>query len=267
MKEAADCARYLHAYYLLEIEPSASMSVPLALTCGCSCCGRDQDKSSESDSKAERTRQDTTICHDKEAVDGSRFAPGLERPSLLSLAFPASPLPATCKLLLKQYPCLRSPVVLTRMLHGGEFRKVSERPAEEMSLPDSPVAHQTTRERLEWTLPAAHESNSRVALRSGSASGHRGHTAAACADELKTFLSACRLHFQGLDALAARFTGDTSCLADVTSVASHVARSDWRDVNGRLAVTEIGGAAVEAGIAPWEAAELFADIFKTSIFG
>ncbi|CDJ58029.1 hypothetical protein, conserved [Eimeria maxima] len=83
----------------------------------------------------------------------------------------------------------------------------------------------------------------------------------------EAFGSSICLHFRGLKDLAAQLCGVGSSVGGLRGNEPGDQGLNWKDVGGRIAVTEVGGAAVEAGIAPWEAAEIFADIFKTSILG
>ncbi|KAL8450751.1 hypothetical protein Emed_002389 [Eimeria media] len=273
IEEAAECVRLLHAFYLLEAEPASTPSTsPLD-------GGGDGERTSECfASKDEGARQLQFVTgpvkaeEDVEAVPETpvRAANAVSvahTPSLRSLAFPASPLPAVCKLLLQQYPCLRSPVVLARMLQGGEFDK-KQHPASELS---SFVNSQSPlRSPVKSAKEAASDCSSAPGspLKDAGFIRHPSRSSAAATQEQETFSSRVRLYFRGLDVLADQLAVTSkSTLSTTGSAANHSSRGKWDDLGGRLAPTEAGAAAVEAGLAPWEAAELFADVFKTSIMG
>lgn len=266
IEEASECARYLHSYYLLEAEPSTSLPASLSEVqfgghgrCGCS--RPDGDGTTLPGSRG-GTATPGSACRLGERANA--VAPEMERPFLRSLAFPSSPLPATCKLLLQQYPCLRSPAVLTRLLQGREF---NERPPGGLASSAPSRWPQTATEKAtEVTAAAARGSPTRMPWKNGELTYRPNHLSG-CEEERQAFLSSVRLHFSGIDSLAAQLTEDTNASAAVCVDASCGAKGNWRDIGGRLAATEAGAAAVEAGIAPWEAAELFADVFKTSVLG
>ncbi|CDJ63884.1 DNA polymerase theta, putative [Eimeria necatrix] len=219
VREAAEAARYLHTYYLIEAEPSGRL--PICRTDestgikGCiGSCGI-----SEANPQLLATtlgRPDWEVASEK-SVSVVAAADEKHRHPLRSLAFPSACLSAACRLLLQQYPCLRSPVVLARMLQGCEIKEK----AREGLVSDS----------------------------SGSAQQLVINAAATP--------SALATHLDGKHNLE-----DNSIVTDLGETAV-----TWSDIGGQIATTEVGGAAVEAGFAPWEAAELFADIFKASVLG
>lgn len=187
------------------------------------------------------------------------------RPSLRSLAFPPVPFSATCRLLLQQYPCLRSPAVLARMLQGGEFDE--KQPDEVPRTVPLQSADGTC-----WKATGTAAANAGLfttgsPLKGGEALQQRDGVVAAAVAERESFASSIRLHFRGLGALAAQLAEGQSACSATAGVMACSARTSWSDIGGRLATTGAGAAAVEAGLAPWEAAELFADVFKTSVLG
>ncbi|CDJ26857.1 DNA polymerase theta, putative [Eimeria mitis] len=217
VEEAAEAARYLHAYYLIEAEPSDTS--PTLQSDGQTLANGSSGSSAFSQGPALGvaagvTTRSKLASGSGQSISAVTVAPGERKHILRSLAFPSSCLPATCKLLLQQYPCLRSPVVLARLLQRCDVSKI---PTER--LPDD------------------------------------------------AFGSSVCLHFRGLKELAAQLSSGGDPVAGLKMNEPDGKGMNWRDIGGRLAVTEVGGAAVEAGITPWEAAEIFADVFKTSVLG
>ncbi|KAL8436442.1 hypothetical protein ACSSS7_001734 [Eimeria intestinalis] len=271
VEEIAECVRFLHAFYLLEAEPAFSLS-PLDGD------GDVQPSSEYSALKEEKTGQlqfvpglvkseENHEALPKTPARASSAVSASHTPSLQSLAFPASPLPAVCKLLLQQYPCLRSPVVLARMLQGGEFDK-KQHPAFKLS--SFVGSHSPLSSPLKSTKGASSECTSAPGspLKGAGFVRHPSRVSAAATQEREVFSSRVRLYFRGLDALADQLaSASTSPVCTSGSSVDHCSRGKWSDLGGRLAPTDVGAAAVEAGLAPWEAAELFADVFKTSIMG
>lgn len=263
VREAAEAARYLHTYYLIEAEPSGRLPIcrtdESAGIKGCiGSCGI-----SEANPQLLATtlgRPDWEVASEK-SVSVVAAADEKHRHPLRSLAFPSACLSAACRLLLQQYPCLRSPVVLARMLQGCEIKEK----AREGLVSDSSGSAQ----QLVINAAATPSGNLPVLptgfARKAGATGQRNLTPAF--GESDAFASSVRLHFRGLEALATHLDGkhnleDNSIVTDLGETAV-----TWSDIGGQIATTEVGGAAVEAGVAPWEAAELFADIFKASVLG
>ncbi|KAL8273648.1 hypothetical protein Esti_002470 [Eimeria stiedai] len=273
VEEAAECARFLHAFYLLEAEPASSLSTsPLDWDGG-------GERSSECSAlEEERAGQLHLVTGPVKAEEDIRAFPETparaasavsvpHMPSLRSLALPASPLPPVCKLLLQQYPCLRSPVVLARMLQGGEFDKKKHAASELSCFVGS---HSPVNSPVKSTKEATSECTSAPGspLKGAGFIRHPSRSSAAATQEREIFSSRVRLYFRGLDALADQLAANCkSTLSTSGSAANHCSGGKWDDLGGRLAPTDAGAAAVEAGLAPWEAAELFADVFKTSIMG
>ncbi|KAL8425333.1 hypothetical protein Efla_001715 [Eimeria flavescens] len=271
VEEAAECARYLHTFFLLEAEPGYSASASLKSEYA----GRNKSIFCLTGSGASTVRPfsgDVKAEAEPPASLGqdSAGAPTMQTPSLHSLAFPTSPLPPTCRLMLQQYPCLRSPVVLARMLQGAEFdsRPLSEsltRFAASVSPIKSPST--VTSGVAGISGSSAHLTASAAALRSGGHLSQRARMTAAAVEEQESFASSVRLYFRGLFALADQLSGGPQTPLSAMSDAPRCLKGRWDDLRGRLATTDAGAAAVEAGLAPWEAAELFADFFKTSVLG
>ncbi|KAL8443255.1 hypothetical protein Emag_005980 [Eimeria magna] len=271
--EAAECARFLHAFYLLEAEPASALSTSRSDGDG------DGGRTSECFAlKEERARQLQLVTGPVKAegdfgtlaetpLRSANAVSAPHTPSLRSLAFPTRPLPAVCKLLLQQYPCLRSPVVLARMLQGGEFEK-KQHSASELS--GSVGSYSPLRSPVESTKGASSECTSAPGspLRDAGFIRHPSRSSVAATQEQEIFSSRVRLYFRGLAVLADQLAVTPKSILPTTgSAASRCSRGKWDDLGGRLAPTDAGAAAVEAGLAPWEAAELFADVFKTSIMG
>lgn len=256
VEEAAECTRYLHSCYLLEAEPRKFPSA----------------SSREQHEDADRCFGQETPSSAQQGDAGDVFKTSIEdlapknttEPSprkrwLHSLAFPASTLPVACRKLLQEYPCLRSPVVLTRMLQGGDF---VEGRTESLLLPTS-----TGGEAIDVGAAVDRTTTPEIHVESERSRCHRGCRVAAATQEHETFSSHVRLHFRGLSALANQLVETSDVFPAAATSKSWWAHGSWEDVWGQLAATEAGAAAVEAGLAPWEAAELFADIFKTSVLG
>ncbi|CDJ50716.1 DNA polymerase theta, putative [Eimeria brunetti] len=261
--EAAQAARYLHSYYLIEAEPSVSSPTLQS-------DGPTDVKGSSSYSAfaqcpafgdaARGERKSDLASQPEQSVSGVTADPGKHRHPLRSLAFPSPCLPATCKLLLQQYPCLRSPVVLSRMLQGCDM----DRTPAERSSGTADIPQQLDNEASDSVTEASRPS-SVASLLKGVNIGKSRQTSSAPAGD--AFRSSVWLHFRGLKALTAQLNGGGVPFDGMEMTAVEGRGVSWRDVGGRLAATDVGAAAVEAGIAPWEAAEIFADVFKTSILG
>ncbi|OEH79324.1 DNA polymerase [Cyclospora cayetanensis] len=289
VEEAAAAVRYLHTCFLLEAE-AASASPP--------CCAMQQQFQGPSN---------PWLCcsgasaHEKPAVHNSaRPAPHANlanappelveaahttpsqtcRFPLRALAFPPSTLPAPCQALLQRYPCLRSPAVLARMLQAALYASDNAE-----AMPDSaPLLHAAPRGPPDAAphttshLPAS----SKHPPQSRGATGQSSRAPMLSSRDEEAFAARLRLHFSALDELAAQLEGKThpARVALPSAAAPRErpveGRSSDVDVEGgkaggeggrRLALTEAGAATVEAGLAPWEGAELYADIFKTSVLG
>lgn len=264
VEEAAEAARYLHTYYLVEAECSGtSLSVH--------CDGPNTGKSNSGRSAFERepqlgigARTITALESANEShkcVAGGTFVPGKRSHPMRSLAFPSSCLPATSKLLLQQYPCLRSPVVVARMLQGCGMSIVSAK----TSSGASGIPQELHEDCCDSATAVSCVPSSSASLLKGVGIGQTHQAESTSGYE--AFGSSICLHFRGLKDLAAQLCGVGSSVGGLRGNEPGDQGLNWKDVGGRIAVTEVGGAAVEAGIAPWEAAEIFADIFKTSILG
>ncbi|CDJ42257.1 DNA polymerase theta, putative [Eimeria tenella] len=263
VREAAEAARYLHTYYLIEAEPSGPL--PICRTdesAGIKSCSGSYGISEANPQISATTlgRPHWDIASEK-SVSVVAAADEKRRHPLRSLAFPSACLSAACRLLLQQYPCLRSPVVLARMLQGCEIKEK----AREGLVSDSSGSAQ----QLVINAAATPSGNLPVlptgfAMKVGAVG--RSNLTPTCG-ESDAFASSVRLHFRGLEALATHLDGEHNLRnnSKVTDLGEMAAT--WRDIGGQIATTEVGGAAVEAGVAPWEAAELFADIFKASVLG
>ncbi|CDI86192.1 DNA polymerase theta, putative [Eimeria praecox] len=263
VQEAAEAARYLHSYYLIEAEPGgASLNLQNnGQNDVKGSCGYPAFAQGPAGAVIGATTNSEASSGPAQTVSAAPFARSEVRHPLRSLAFPSSCLPAACNLLLQQYPCLRSPVVLARMLQGFD---ISRRPAERFSGSfDAP--QQSDEEAPNGTTTVPHVCSSAACSLKGLDIGQTNQAPSAPADE--AFGSSVCLHFRGLKALAAQLSGCRSPVDGSRTTEPEDGGLNWSDVGGLLAVTEVGGAAVEAGITPWEASEIFADIFKTSVLG
>lgn len=264
VEEATEVARHLHSYYLVEAEPGGTSpswqsdgptGVKGSSGFSASARGLAFGVAAGAETKPEFANGSG------QPVNAATAAPGKCRNPLRSLAFPSPCLPANCKLLLEQYPCLRSPAVVARMLQGCD---ISRMPAERFS-GTLDVPPDLDEKGFDGVTPVFGVCSSATPRLKGVSIGQTHQTLSAPADD--AFGSTICLHFRGLKALAAQLSGCGSPVDGLGMTEPEGRGSNWRDVGGRIAVTEVGGAAVEAGIAPWEAAELFADIFKTSVLG
>ncbi|XP_026191087.1 uncharacterized protein LOC34624129 [Cyclospora cayetanensis] len=274
VEEAAAAVRYLHTCFLLEAE-AASASPP--------CCAMQQQFQGPSD---------PWLCcsgasaHEKPAVHNSaRPAPHANlanappelveaahttpsqtcRFPLRALAFPPSTLPAPCQALLQRYPCLRSPAVLARMLQAALHASDNAE-----AMPDSaPLLHAAPRGPPDAApdttshLPAS----SKHPPQSRGATGQSSRAPMLSSRDEEAFAARLRLHFSALDELAAQLEGKTHPARGRSSDVDVEGGKAGGEGGRRLALTEAGAATVEAGLAPWEGAELYADIFKTSVLG
>lgn len=268
--------RYLHGIYLLEVEQVQFKceSVPCKESHLCreaavptcaqtesnnavphelSCC---LDRHGVQKAPLAEVTSDTTHRLESKGFSGCSS-------SLWRLSFSPQVLPGVCQSLLQRYPCLRSPIVLCRIIQRVWPEKRASTEPHSFSPAPPPISRVDQHDNFATSIPTE---------------ASRANPVSPCyivdnTSEMErvSFAALVVRHFRGfwhlVELLQRSEPSGGRCSQVLTSCSACGCTEKWRDVGGRLAVTEAGAAAVDAGLSPQEAAEIYADVFAVSALG